>query len=175
MVAERSSISLEGVIAARDVLDGLDKVEAGAVVVSVGFTNAAVKDLAPREWEELAGYLFALLDREPLKTSGGYAAHRIVLGSLATELRGFAAAAGVPVGAQADLRAATTQAQEHRIRQRLDGLRAAATRYHDDVIESHRAQTGREDDHIPAEPERDEEDDAPAAPVPEIDDDLAFL
>lgn len=118
MVAERR-ITAAAVTAELDVLDGQEKVVAGGVVVTIGFTNAAVKDLAPREHEELAAYLFALLAREPVKTSPAYAAHRIVLGSLATELRGFAAAAGEPVGLEADLRAAKTKADEKVARARI--------------------------------------------------------
>lgn len=179
MVAERSAITLAGIEHARDILDGEEKRAAGDVVVSIGFTNAAVKDLAPREHEELAAYLFALLDREPVKGSPVYAAHRIVLGSLATELRGFAAAAGEPVGLQADLRAASTQAEERRIRERLDGQRAAATRHYDDVLTEHHRRRDV-DDHIPDEPEPDEEGPmapvSPAATTAETDDaDLAYL
>lgn len=174
MVAER--INLPAIEHARDVLDDEEKRLAGEVVVTIGFTNAAVKDLAPREHEELAAYLFALLEREPVKSSSPYAAHRIVLGSLATELRGFAAAAGEPVGLQADLRAASTQAEERRIRERLDGQRAAATRYYDDVVMDHHR--GRDDDtHIPDEPDQEEIEEVPAATLPTEDDDadLAFL
>lgn len=179
MATER--ITAAAVTAELDVLDGQEKVVAGQVVVTIGFTNAAVKDLAPREHEELASYLFALLDREPVKGSPAYAAHRIVLGSLATELRGFAVAAGVPVGLQADLRAASTQAEERRIRERIADQQASAHRYYDDAISEHQRRRER-DDHIPDEPETqpDEEDQTPdatdAAPVStETDDDLAFL
>src|SRR3954471_19488591 len=107
MVAERR-ITAADIEHGRDILDDQAKVVAGGVVVSIGFTNAAVKDLAPREWEELAAYLLALLEREPVKSRGAYTAHRIVLGSLATELRGFATAAGEPIGLQMDLRATST-------------------------------------------------------------------
>lgn len=68
---------------------------AGSVVTSLGFTAAAVGMLAPREWENLADYLTGLLDREPLTSSRIYAGHRIVLGNLASELRGYAFAAGL--------------------------------------------------------------------------------
>src|SRR4051794_28508353 len=134
MVAERSTITLAGIEHARDILDGEEKRSAGDVVVSIGFTNAAVKDLAPREWEELAAYLFALIDREPVKSSPAEAYKRLVLGSLAMECRGFAAAAGEPVGLQVDLRAASTQAEERRIRERIADQQAGAHRYYDDVI-----------------------------------------
>lgn len=171
MVAER--INLPAIERARDILDGEEKRIAGDVVVSIGFTNAAVKDLAPREHEELAGYLFALIDREPLKTSRAYVAHRHVLGSLATELRGFAAAAGEPVGLQADLRAASTKAEEQRIRERIDGQAAAARRYADEMFLS---LPPRRDDHIPDEPSLDTEEETIAAFIPfEIDDALALL
>ncbi len=174
MVAERSTITLAGVEAALDVLDQQEKRVAGGVVVSIGFTNAAVKDLAPREHEELAAYLFALLDREPVKTSPAYAAHRIVLGSLATELRGFATAAGVTVGLPADLRAASTQAEEQRIRRRLADQQASAHRYYDDVLAANTSQRDA-DAHIPDEPDQEPEEDTVAAPPTETDDDLAYL
>lgn len=170
MSAER--ITAAAVTAELDVLDGEAKRVAGDVVVSIGFTNAAVKDLAPREWEELAAYLVALLAREPVRSSGAYAGHRVVLGALATELRGFAAAAGEPVGLLVDLRGAASLAEEHRIRERLDGLHAAFDRSIDDTILTHAIQreSGRHD------PEEDApEDPSPAATPTETDDVLAAL
>lgn len=175
MAAER--ITHETVAAELDAIDGEARRVAGGVVVSIAFTNAAVKDLAPREHEELAAYLFALIEREPVKTSPAFAGHRIVLGTLASELRGFAAAAGEPIGVQADLRAAVTQAEERRIRARLADLEAGAHRYGDDVIAAHHLQHQVLDDHIPPEhPEEDPPDEPPTAAQPtEPDDVLAYL
>lgn len=126
------------VASARDVIDEDDRRTVGNVVVSLGFTSAAVKDLLPREWEELAAYLFSLLEREPLKSRPAYTGQRIVIGSLATELRGFAAAAGEPIGLEADLRHAASQADERRIRERIADQEAAYDRHIDEVIASSR-------------------------------------
>lgn len=149
MVAER--ITPEAIAAELDVIDGEAKRIAGDTVVSIGFTNVAVKDLTPHEWESVASYLLALLAREPVRSSPGYACHRIVLGSLASELRGFAAAAGEPVGLQADLRAASTQADERRIRARLADHAAAYDREIDEALLAQAARRLYEspDDHIP--------------------------
>lgn len=138
MVAER--LTPRAIADELDVLDGQAKLVAGDLVVTLAFTNAAVKDLAPREWEELSGYLYALLEREPVKSSAAFAGHRIVLGSLASELRGFAAAAGEPVGLQADLRAASSQAEERRIRERIAQEQLGYERYVDDVLAAQTAQ-----------------------------------
>lgn len=179
MVAER--ITPEAIAAELDVIDGQAKRIAGDLVVSIGFTNAAVKDLAPHEWESVAAYLFALIGREPARSSPAYVGHRIVLGALASELRGFAAAAGEPVGLQADLRAAATQADEKRIRQRIADQQAAFDRHVDEVLLTQSVR--REiDDHIPDEPmasdhgEEDAIEEPPtAAPPSEIDDALSWL
>jgi hypothetical protein len=173
MAAER--INLPAVVAERDALDDQDRLLAGDVVVTIGFTNAAVKDLAPREWEELAAYLFALLERQPMKSSAAFAGHRIVLGNLATELRGFAAAAGEPVGLQADLRAASSRAEELRIRKRIDSAELALDRHVDGVIDAHHAQREAQDAYIPPDPEEQPIDQAPAARQDTDDDPTAFL
>lgn len=84
----------------------------GSVVTSLGFTAAAVGMLAPREWEDVADYLYGLLAREPLASSRKYAGQRIVLGNLASELRGYAYAA--------DHRPTPTDAQSLAFHQHID-------------------------------------------------------
>lgn len=146
MAAER--ITLETVRAERDRIDGEERRILGDVIVSLGFTNATVKTLAPREMEEVAAYLTALLERAPLKTSRAYEAHRMVLGSLATELRGFAAAAGEPTGLQADLRAASSQAEERRVAERIDAAAVAYDRHVDDILLEHAARRAQMDPYV---------------------------
>lgn len=138
MVAER--LTPESLATELDLIDGEAKLVAGDVVVTLGFTNATVKTGSPREWEESAAWLFALLSREPLKSSPSEGFKRALLGSLATELRGFAHAAGEPVGLQADLRAASSQQEERRLRERLDADSAAYDRHVDDVLAAQTAQ-----------------------------------
>lgn len=168
MATERSTH--EAIASELDVLDTDKKHLAGDVVVSIGFTNAAVKDLAPREHEELAAWLFALIAREPFRSSPAHTGHRIVLGALATELRGFAAAAGEPVGLQADLRAAGTQAEERRIRARIADQERGFTRFVDDVLASHAYQR------TPSPlPEEESIDQVPAARAETGDDPLRAL
>lgn len=140
MTADR--LTATAVATELDVLDAGERRILGDRVATVGFTNGAVKTLAPREMETVAAYLFALLARAPVKAAPAYEPHRIVLGALATELRGFAAAAGEPVGDLADLRSASSQAEERRIRARLADHQAAFSRHVDDVIDSHHAQQG---------------------------------
>jgi hypothetical protein len=152
MVAER--ITPAAVIAERDLLDGEERRILGEVVVGLAFTNATVKDLAPREMEEVAATLFALIDRAPFKTSHAYAPLRMVVGALASELRGFAHAAGEPVGLEADLRAAWSQKEERQVRQRLADQAAAWSREIDDVILAHHAMALYDG---PAEPQHEEE------------------
>lgn len=137
-MAER--ITAETVAAELDVLDGEAKLVVGQIVVSIGVTNAAVKQLVPREWEALASYLFTVLAQEPMKSSPAFVGHRIVLGSLAMELRGFAQQAGEPVGLQVDLRNAGSQAAERRIRERIADDAAAFSRHIDDVLDADTAQ-----------------------------------
>lgn len=163
MVAER--ITPEAVRSGVDLLDGEDRLVLGdVVVVSIGFTNAAVKTLLAREMEEVAAYLVALLERAPLRTSAAYAPHRIVLGSLATELRGFARAAGEPVGLLADLRAAGSLAEERRIRERLADHVIAHERYLDDAIVAHHARSSHPGATARDEPEEEMTDQPPAPP-----------
>lgn len=145
---------------------------AGQVVCNLAITRGMVADLAPREWEELAAYLFGQLEHAPVRDSPAFAPHRIVLGALASELRGYAQQAGEPVGLQVDLRAATTKAEERRIRERIDAEAMAFHEHIDVVIDSHRAQQEL------AAPETEEEpiDQAePAAEPTETDDALAYL
>lgn len=194
MAAER--INAAAVTAAVDVLDGDERRDLGEVAVTIGFTNASVKLLAPREMEELAAYLFAKLALEPMASSPAFAAHRVVLGALATELRGFAQAAGEPVGIHADLRAATSQAEERRIRARLADQAAAFDRHIDDVLLAQAAWRAHEDtERHPDDPylhgvlisdtdlaergigaiEPDEEEPSDADQPTETDDPLAYL
>lgn len=114
--------------------------------------------LAPREWEEVAAYLQALVERAPLKDGKAYLAHRTVIGAIASELRGYARLAGEPVGLEVDLRGATSKAEELRIRERLDAQAIAMDRHVDDVIEQTRVQRTWDEAH--PEPEDPRELDA---------------
>lgn len=166
MVAER--LTAQAIATELDILDGEAKVVAGGVVVTIGFTNATVKTGTPREWEEAAAWLFALLAREPLRSSPTEAFKRALLGSLAMELRGFAQAAGEPVGLQADLRAASTQQQERRIRERLDQEAATYDRHVDDVLAAHTAQQIAAQHHEEMTTPEPVPDAAPAAEEPDV-------
>lgn len=114
----QSAITPTSVAAASAALDEQERQEA-AWAIALDLTGYAAATLAPRELEEVAAYLFALLEREPTKSGPVYAPHRIVLGQLAAQLRGYAMLAGEPVGLEADLRAATSQGEERRIRERI--------------------------------------------------------
>lgn len=168
-MAER--INAGTVTAALEVLDDDAKAVAGGMVVSLALTTWAVRDLAPREWEDLAAYLLALTDREPVKSSPAYAGHRIVLGTMASELRSFAHSAGEPVGLQADLRSAGSQAEERRIKARIADEHIAFERAIDDILTAHATQR---EITAPAEEEIIDQD-PDAAPTLETDDALAFL
>lgn len=167
-------ISPAAVVAAVDVLDGEERVVLGEIVVGLAFTNSTVKTLSPREMEAVAAWLFALLERSPQKASPAYAPHRIVLGSLATELRGFAAAAGEPVGMAVDLRDAGSQAEERRVRERLADAAAAYDRHVDDVIASQHAQHDAATRHSAIDEEPATESYPAAPPIEASDDDLAW-
>lgn len=178
MAAER--INAETVAAENLRIDAEDRLVAGNQVIAQTAVDWALRDLAPREWEEIAAYLFALIAREPLKTSPAYAGHRILFGTLATELRSFAASAGEPVGLEADLRAATTQAEERRIRELIADQRAYADRLHDEdlvatLIRGHDPAPDDEPGELPTEEEIATVTEPPAAPSEQADDDLAFL
>lgn len=115
--------------------DGQDRaVIGGQVVASLGFTQAAVGTLSPREWLDLADYLSGAISRAPIATSPLYAGHRIVLGMLATELRGYAAAAGEMSATPAESLAYSEHVDDviadHRSRQEL----AAPTTEPDDAF-----------------------------------------
>ena len=92
-----------------------------SVIADLGFTRSMVPLVSPAEWERIARFLFALLDRAPLAGDGsGWAAGRMILGALASDLRTYAHAAGEPVGFDLDLRNATSKAEERDVRQRMD-------------------------------------------------------
>jgi hypothetical protein len=160
----------EALEAAHAEYDAQDRAVAGGqVVMDFVQVGVMVSLLAPREWEEVAAYLYALLERAPVRDGKAFVAHRTVLAALAGELRGYARSAGVPVGGNADLRAAGSLAEEQRIRQRLADQAAAFDRHIDDVIASHHAQAelAAEDDH---------EEESPASePTSTEDPDAAYL
>lgn len=114
-------------------------------------TGLLASDLLPREWEAVAAWLIALTEHDPIKSSSGFAAHRILLGSFAGELRNFARQAGEPVGLEADLRAAGSKAEEKRIRDRIDAEAIALERHLDDIALRQAAQ------HVITEPPPTEE------------------
>jgi hypothetical protein len=78
----------------------------------------------------VARWLAGTLEREPMRSSDGFEAHRIVLGSLMSELEGLCRLVDEPVGPAADLRAAKMPREELRARQALEAERQA---YHDHV------------------------------------------
>lgn len=59
-------------------------------------TGWAVASIEPHEWLRVSDYLSGLLKRAPL-TSKGWEGERIVLGALASELKGMALEAGEPI------------------------------------------------------------------------------
>ncbi len=149
-----SSITPESVAAAAVTFDAQDRAVVGDVVLTLGEASVLLPLLAPREWEQLAAYLLALVDREPVKTSPAYAGHRVILGAIAHELRTYARIAGEPVGLEADLRAATSKAEERRIRERIADQEAAAERRLDDIALATAAQMRHDPEHheeVPAE------------------------
>lgn len=90
------------------------------VIADLGYTRAMIPLASPAEWERLARFLFALLERAPLAGDGsGWASARMILGALAADLRGYARAAGEPVGFDLDLRNATSKAAEREVRARM--------------------------------------------------------
>lgn len=144
MSVVQSAITPETVAAAAIEFDAQDR----AIIINgphrtrIDFWPTALmaSDLAPREWEEVAAYILALLDREPMKSSPAKSAHRILLGSFAYDLRGYARASGEPIALEVDLRAATSKADERRIRERLADRQAAIERHMDDVALQQAAQ-----------------------------------
>lgn len=67
---------------------------------SLPATQWAVESLRPDDWQHVAAFLTGLLLRRPLSTGeneiGGWAAERLILGCLASELRLNAHEAGEP-------------------------------------------------------------------------------
>lgn len=170
MTTER--LSAAAVLEERDALDATERLVFGDQVVNISFTNGVVKTLSPAEMESVAAHLFALIDREPTKSAPGYAPHRMVLGVLAKELRSFASSAGEPTGLEVDLRAATSQADERRIRQRIADQEAAYARHVDDVLLQQEALRSLQEDRTGS---GSLEDQAAAAPATEPDDDTRYL
>jgi hypothetical protein len=178
MVAEQVTgrLNAPGVVEAFERFDAEDRLVVGQQVVASNAINWALRDLAPREWEDIASYLFALVAREPLKSSPTYAGHRILFGYLANELRSFAASAGIPVGLEADLRAASTKAEEERIRMLILERQMGRDRYLDEIQQVE--EMAHDNALATARRSQEEEppiDEEPAAPATEPDDDLAFL
>ncbi len=112
----------------------------GQVVMDFVQVGVLASLLSPREWEDVAAYLIALVNRAPLATGPAYVGHRTLLGALAGELRQYARQAGEPVGLEVDLLSAKSKAEERRLRARLADQEAAFDRHIDDVIASHHAQ-----------------------------------
>lgn len=132
------------------------KLVAGQWVADLYSTRMLLGNLAPAEWEHVAAFLFALLERQPVAGSQAYAAERMLLGSLAWELRAYAGAAGEPVGLHADLRAASSKIEEQRIRDRIEASRAAFHEHISRVIDDGHAwlqrQASEPADDIPEAP-----------------------
>lgn len=89
-------------------------------------TRCTVVEYDALACERVASYLYALLDREPLKSRPAWEAERVLLGTFAWDLREIAVAAGEPVGAFRDLRDAKTKQEEREARERVE---AAARGY----------------------------------------------
>lgn len=172
MVAER--LTPESVAAEAVAFDAQERIVVGGqAVMGFGELAAMTAMFSPREWEEVAAYVLALVEREPVKTSPAYLPHRTILAHLGHELRGYARIAGEPVGLEADLRAATSQAEEQRIRQRMYDDQLARERFHDDLLLADAAQRATSQ---PSDPEGEPIDPEPdAAPATETDVDLAYL
>jgi hypothetical protein len=133
MVAER--LTPEAVEAEVVAFDERDRaVVAGQIVLDFSHAGVLAALLAPREWEQVAAYMLALVEREPLRSAPAYLAHRTILSAVGSELRQYARLAGEPVGLEADLRAATSQADERRILARIADAEAAAHRRHDELL-----------------------------------------
>lgn len=139
-----ADITLDAVEAAVVTFDAEDRAIVGDVVLNFARTGVLTALHSPREWEEVAAYLYALLERSPLKDGRTYLAHRTVLGSIASDLRTYARIAGEPTGLEVDLRAATSKAEERRIRERMADQDAALERHTGDVIAQHRNQRAYE-------------------------------
>ena len=104
------------------------------VVLDFSHAGLLAANLAPREWEAVAAYMLALVAREPIRSGPAYLPHRTVLGAIGAELRQYARVAGEPVGLEADLRAASSQAEDQRIRALIADRDAASDRRHDELL-----------------------------------------
>ncbi len=72
--------------------NGLDLL-IGGLVSDLGGARSMLSITTPDEWKSAADLIQMILDREPLKSRSRYAGERIILGSLASELRSYAIAA----------------------------------------------------------------------------------
>lgn len=168
-----TAIRADTVLAEVAELDGEDR-RTTNIVWNLGMLRSILHDVLPREAEEVAAYVYALLEREPVKGQAHYAPHRMILGSLASELRTYARDAGEPVGLWADLRDAQSQSEERRILQRLDEQAIAFSAYTDDVIAATNAQRVVDAARVDTpEPPPEEPVSDPAPPV-ESDDDFVL-
>lgn len=98
---------------------------AGQWLADLSLTRGLVGNFGPAEWEHVAAFLTALIERAPVRESPAYEAERGILGALAWELREYARSAGEPVGLEADLRAASSRQEEQRVLARLEASREA--------------------------------------------------
>lgn len=64
----------------------------GTTVTDFGGTRSMLSLTTPDEWRSVAALVMGLLDRSPLK-DGHYSGERIILGTFANELAGYAASA----------------------------------------------------------------------------------
>ena len=158
------AIRAETVLAAVAELDAADRRTAN-VVCNLGLTRSLLADTSPHDWEMVAAYVIAQLQREPLKSSRGYAVHRMILGAFASELRTYAHDAGEPVGAAAHLAEATNDRQADAIQRQLDDDAAEFSRTIDDALAASAAQRAADEE---------TNHDEPRAPETTTDDD-AFL
>jgi hypothetical protein len=173
MAVER--ITVDAVEAAVVEFDAADRaVVSGSVVMDFTQIGVLASNLAPREWEEVAAYLLALLERAPLKDGRAYVAHRALIGAIAGELRGYARQAGEPVGLEVDLRGATSKTEEHRIRTRIADQETTFDRHVDDVIAQQHAQADAEAQRAAHDPQE-EPTTTPAAAPPTDEPDADFL
>jgi len=75
--------------------NGLDLV-IGETTTDFGALRGVMSCTIPDEWSAVADILEGLLEREPLRRGSQYSGERIIIGTLAAQLRGYALSAEHP-------------------------------------------------------------------------------
>jgi len=65
----------------------------GEMIADLGGVRGTLSMTTPDEWMAVAELIDSLMEREPLSKGPHYSGERIILGTLAAELKGYAAAA----------------------------------------------------------------------------------